>query len=62
MATVVVREGWATPQEAADYLGFSVLTLKNWRSQGKGPRFSKPGRAVRYRWTDLEAWMTSQNP
>ena len=38
----------------------SVLTLRKWRSQGRGPRFLKLGGAVRYRLSDVEAWISAQ--
>ncbi len=40
-------------KEAADLLGVSVRTMQNWRQNGKGPRFFKIGRAVRYSVSDL---------
>jgi predicted DNA-binding transcriptional regulator AlpA len=43
--------------EAADFLGFSVRALQNWRVRGGGPRFVKvSGRSVRYRRRDLIDW------
>lgn len=46
-----------TTRQAAEYLGFSALTLKKWRCLGSGPRFLRiGGTAVRYRRSDLEAW------
>ena len=39
--------------EAADRLGLSVATLRAWRHRGKGPRFVRFGRAVRYLRGDL---------
>ena len=42
---------------AAEILGLSVITLRNWRCLGKGPRYLKlNGRAIRYRVSDLLAW------
>jgi hypothetical protein len=35
-------------KSAAEKLNLSVFTLRNWRSIGKGPRFCKFGRSVRY--------------
>jgi excisionase family DNA binding protein len=43
--------------ETAGYLKVPVGTLANWRYQGKGPRFIKVGRHVRYRRSDVEAWL-----
>jgi predicted DNA-binding transcriptional regulator AlpA len=32
-----------SPQQAAEYLGFSVPTLERWRRLGVGPKFVKLG-------------------
>ena len=40
-------------------LGVEVKTLQNWRGQGKGPRFYKIGRSVRYRLRDILAFERS---
>lgn len=42
--------------QAANYLGLRAATLTRWRWAGKGPRFFKIGRAVRYKQTDLDAF------
>ena len=34
--------------ESARYLGVTRQTLYNWRHEGKGPRWIKVGRLVRY--------------
>lgn len=47
-------------EQAAELTNFSGQTLANWRSQRVGPPFTKVGRAVRYKRTDLEAWLESQ--
>ncbi len=47
--------------EAATMTRFSVGTLRNMRSAKRGPRYFKVcGRSVRYRQSDLEAWLGSQ--
>lgn len=46
----------ATPV-AAEYVGFSVDSLKHWRLRGKGPRFVRVGARVLYRIADLDAWL-----
>jgi hypothetical protein len=38
---------------AADILQLDPRTLENWRSLGRGPRFVKCGKCVRYRMSDL---------
>lgn len=45
---------------AADLLGLSVDTLIRWRSDKRGPRWYRLGRLVRYKRSDLLAWVDSQ--
>lgn len=49
-----------TPPEVATYLGIPEWTLTHWRSRGKGPRYRKVGRHVRYQWADVESWLDAQ--
>ena len=42
-----------TPSEAAAVLMLSIKTLANWRSRGCGPRFSKVGSEIRYRYSQV---------
>jgi excisionase family DNA binding protein len=49
-----------TQREAASALRLSERTLERLRLQGGGPLFVKAGRAVRYRETDLEAWISAR--
>lgn len=37
--------------------GKAPKTYANWRVSGFGPPFVKIGASVRYRWTDVEAWL-----
>ncbi|OGR01454.1 MAG: hypothetical protein A2511_00855 [Deltaproteobacteria bacterium RIFOXYD12_FULL_50_9] len=46
-----------TTEDAATYLNIKTATLEQWRWQGRGPRFIKLNRAVRYRLSDLEAFL-----
>lgn len=42
---------------AANFLGYSVRALQNWRVRGGGPEFVKvSARSIRYRRRDLIAW------
>jgi predicted DNA-binding transcriptional regulator AlpA len=54
---------WTTA-EAAEWLGISPLTLRDWRSSNRGPRAVRLGRGrgagVRYRPVDVKAWAASQ--
>lgn len=45
-----------TSHELASIWGISPSTLVNWRATGRGPRFVKIGRAVRYRMSDIIAF------
>lgn len=41
----------------ASRLGVSRSTLQSWRYTGRGPRFIKLGRMVRYRTADVDAYL-----
>lgn len=41
-------------------LGISSVTATKWRSKVEGPPFIKVGRLVRYRRSDVEAWLISR--
>jgi len=45
------------PYSAARWLNLSPGHLMNMRSTGIGPDFVRLGRSVRYRLSDLEAWV-----
>lgn len=49
-----------TAQDVADYLGVPVATLYTWRYRGDGPPGFRVGRHLRYRWDDVEEWITRQ--
>lgn len=46
--------------ETADYVRLSKTTLERFRLTGEGPPFLKLGGAVRYRQSDLDAWLESR--
>ncbi|UPT63040.1 MAG: helix-turn-helix domain-containing protein [Hyphomonadaceae bacterium JAD_PAG50586_4] len=47
-----------SPGQAAQYLGVSVSTLKNWRAKNIGPKWTLRGaRLVAYRPADLEKYL-----
>jgi excisionase family DNA binding protein len=46
--------------EASDYLGVSQATLRAWKRQGRGPTYFRAGKLLRYRRSDLEAWIRAQ--
>lgn len=45
---------------ASARLRLSVSTLQKMRVAGNGPQFCKIGKAVRYRVSDLDAYMTAR--
>ena len=49
-----------TTKQAAESLSLSMTTLEKYRVYGGGPRFLHLGRAVRYRVSDLDAWLESR--
>jgi predicted site-specific integrase-resolvase len=51
-----MQEPLMTPEELAARWGLTTLTLDRWRWTGRGPRFFKPGRKVKYRVQDIETY------
>lgn len=49
-----------TTKQAAQYLGLKESTLEKWRVIGAGPVFVALNRAVRYRESDLLAFIESR--
>ena len=49
-----------TEKEAAEYLGLNPRTLRNQRIRGGGSKFVKVGRLVRYRLSDIEAYLDAR--
>ncbi|WP_369529624.1 helix-turn-helix transcriptional regulator [Bradyrhizobium elkanii] len=47
------------PRQAAEYINSSVSTLAKRRLCGGGPRFTRIGRAIRYRISDLDEFMAA---
>lgn len=54
------RKPLATIDEISEYLGVPINTIHQWRHRGTGPRASKVGRHLRWRWTDVEKWLDEQ--
>jgi excisionase family DNA binding protein len=46
-----------TPDEVARWLGKPKATLYAWRSRGLGPRGIRVGNLLRYRESEVEAWL-----
>lgn len=41
----------------AEYLDVSERTLEDWRQKKRGPAYVRIGRLIRYRQSDLDAWL-----
>ncbi len=46
-----------TIDEVARRLAIPKATLYKWRYKGLGPRSRRVGKHLRYRWTDVLAWL-----
>ena len=55
----MTKETYLKPREAAEYLRSSTSTLAKARMHKHGPDVVRIGRAVRYRQSDLDAWMSA---
>lgn len=51
----------ASVAEVAEYLQKPEQTVRIWRHRGIGPKSFKVGTTVRYRWSDVEAWLEQQS-
>ena len=47
-------------EDVADYLGVPVRTVYAWRATSKGPRGFRVGKYVRYKASDVSAWLDRQ--
>ncbi len=48
-----------SPEQVAEEFGVSLATVYKWRSQRTGPPGFRVGRHVRYRQSDIDAWLDS---
>lgn len=51
---------WLSRKELAERLGVPEQTVSYWAKTGRGPRYARFGRHVRYRLSDIEAWEDEQ--
>ena len=49
-----------TVQDLADYLGVPVATIYAWRHRRQGPPGFRVGRHLRFRWSDIEQWISDR--
>lgn len=55
-----LESDWLTPEDLSASLQLAPGTLANWRTNKKGPNFTRIGGLVRYRRNDVEAWIRAQ--
>lgn len=54
------REPLVNTAQVAEYLGTTVNQLTRLRYEGKGPKYKKLNRSVRYSWVDVDEWVAAQ--
>ena len=59
-ATVPDLRPLLSAEELATYLGVPLNTVYVWNHRRTGPTAHKVGRHLRYRWAEVEAWLTEQ--
>ena len=47
-------------EELGERYGISKRAIEGWRYRGDGPLWIKPGREIKYRECDIEAWEAEQ--
>ena len=55
----VGQKNWLNPQEVHSRFGFSTSTLAKWRMNNLNLPFSKMGKYIRYKRSDIEAFLES---
>ena len=59
-ANTLDRRPLLTAEELAGFLGVPLNTVYVWNHRRQGPPALKVGRHLRYRWAEVEAWLTAQ--
>ena len=55
-----VLDNLISPATLAARLGTTERSLSEWRIKGRGPKFIRVGRGVRYRPEAVDAWLLAQ--
>ena len=55
----MAMEGLMRIDEVEEYMYTNRSTLAGWRCQGKGPKYIKIGKNVRYRKVDIDEYIAS---
>lgn len=57
-----MQEKLLSTKELSEYLGIAVSTIIEYRMNNKGPIYAKLGHLVRYKQSDVDAWVESRKP
>ena len=52
-----LEDRWFDTAQAANYIQYSESRLHQWRAEGAGPTFYRLGSRIRYKQSDLDAWI-----
>jgi len=50
-----------TTRQVSDLTGIAAGTLSNWRAANRGPKHTRLGCSVRYRASDVQAWIDANS-
>lgn len=59
-AHLAQTDPFLTTKELAGYLSVPIDTVYKWRKHGTAPRSYVIGKHLRFRWSDVEAWLASK--
>jgi len=54
-----IQKEWINPNEVHNDYGFSISTLAKWRMENKYLSFSKVGKYIKYKRSDIETFLNS---
>ena len=60
MTSLNTTEKLLNEHDVAHITGLSVASVRRWRLLRQGPKYLKIGSAVRYRYSDITAWLESR--
>lgn len=55
-----MSDNYLTLDQVAESLQIPPATMRYWRAKGVGPKSAKLGGLIRYRASDVEAWVEAQ--
>ena len=61
VTTTSMKREWLNPTEVYEEFGFSVSTLAKWRMKNKHLKFSKIGKYIKYRRTEVESFIEANS-